>query len=115
MTHDTGMCIVTVSVANAGPPAQGVRCTAALDDVAEADLARVAEISSVESWQIRGRSRDARAVSARWAWWVLLRERGMSYSRIAKIAGRDHSSVIHALRLASKRAETVAILAAVRE
>jgi hypothetical protein len=115
MTHDTGLCIVTVSVCNAGPPKRGVPCTAELNDVAAADLARVSEISKIEPDQLRGRGREPEIVAARWAWWALLRDRGMSYSRIARIVGCDHSSVISAIRLAPDRDAVQALLVALRE
>jgi hypothetical protein len=105
------MCIVTVSRRNAGPPLRGDRC---VSTPASDDLAVVAEVAGIEPEQLQGRSREPHIVAARWAWWVLLHERGMSNAAIGRLTGRDHSSVGYALERAPGCARVQAILAAVR-
>jgi chromosomal replication initiation ATPase DnaA len=105
------LCIVTVSRATVGPPLRGDRC---VSTPAADDLAVVAEVAGIEPEQLQGRGREPYIVAARWAWWVLLYERGMSRKGIGRLTGRDHSSIGHALERAPGCARTQAILAAVR-
>lgn len=54
-----------------------------------------------------GAGREPNLVAARWAAWLVAREwRGSSYPAIARAFGRDHTSVIHGVRLATARCAT---------
>jgi hypothetical protein len=108
------LCIMSVPRRNAGPPTRGDRCSATLADLAADDLALVAAATGILPEMISGRRVMAPLVRARWAWWSLLQDRGLSYSAIGRLTGRDHSSVGYALERAPGCARTQAILAAVR-
>lgn len=58
-------------------------------------VARSHHVTLDEMW---GRSRMAPVVEARVAFWRLLRGRGWSYPAIARLAGRDHSTVMKCLQ-----------------
>jgi len=108
--NEPALCFVTVAAPVSGPPARGSRCGATPDVL----LAEICEATGVAALDIRGHARDPFTVSARWAWWALLRESGRSHSEIGRLVGRDHSSIIHALKHAPEREQTQAVLAAVR-
>lgn len=110
----TDLCFVTVASPNAAPPRSGARCSANPADLAASELTAVSEATGLEPEYIRGRYRDPCMAAARRAWWVLLREHGLSYSRIGKLVGRDHSSVIDAIAKAATCERTQAVLVAVR-
>ena len=112
MLSDCDLCFVTVSRSVSGPPMRGARCSSTPVELAAADLAFVSDIAGVEPEDIRGRSRDPRAVAARRAWWTLLRERGFGYAAIGRLVGRDHSSIIDGLARARECARVKAVLAA---
>lgn len=62
-----------------------------------ADVA--ARIAGVEAGEILGRSKREPLVSVRAACWHVLQESGMSYSQIGRIAGRDHTSISHTVKV----------------
>jgi chromosomal replication initiation ATPase DnaA len=107
---EPALCFVTISTPGAAPPVRGTRCAVTPDVL----LAEVCDATGVDPLDIRGHARDPFTVSARWAWWALLRESGRSYPEIGRLVGRDHSSIIHALKHAPDREQTLAVLAAVR-
>ena len=54
--------------------------------------------------EVAGRDREPRVSRARQAVWSLLEMRGMSRSAIARAFGRDHTTVVHGIAAADKRA-----------
>lgn len=67
-------------------------------------LAEAAERHGVRRPEIRGRSRVARIVKARDEAALLMHQRGLSYPQIgARLGGRDHSTIIAAVRRAKAR------------
>lgn len=50
--------------------------------------------------ELLGRTRTPSAVRARRAFWLELRELGMSYPHIAKLCGVDHTTVLYGVRVA---------------
>ncbi|WP_422363159.1 helix-turn-helix domain-containing protein [Pyruvatibacter mobilis] len=61
-------------------------------------IARVSEQMGVSAKDIKGRSRDKRVLSARWAVMRIGRESGLSYPSIAAHLNRDHTTVLHACK-----------------
>jgi hypothetical protein len=108
------LCVMTVRRVTEGPPVRGSRCFATLDELVADDLALVADATGLEPVRIRGVVRQAQLVSARWVWWTLLRERGLSHSAIGRLVGRDHSTIIYGLEHAVDCERTQEILRIVR-
>lgn len=54
--------------------------------------------------EVAGRDREPRVSRARQAVWSLLEMRGLSRSSIARAFGRDHTTVVHGIAAADKRA-----------
>lgn len=61
-------------------------------------IAEVAREHEVTPEQVMGRSVHRHVVRARWAAMARLREAGLSYPRIGRILGRDHSTVMYGIR-----------------
>jgi chromosomal replication initiation ATPase DnaA len=65
----------------------------------EQALEDAAMFSGCSRRSILGRGNHPKCVRARWAcWWMLREVAEMSYPEIGVMVGRDHSTVIHALR-----------------
>lgn len=107
-------CSAVAIPPNAGPPRWGVCCKALPTQVADDELERICSVVDIEPEQIRGHSKEPHIVAARWAWWVLLRERNLSFSAIARFADRDHSSVMYGLRRAPECQRTQEVVTAAR-
>jgi len=61
----------------------------------------VARAFDVPAFALYGRERTARVSEARFACYLLLRQRGLSHNEVAAITGRkDHGSVLHGLKRA---------------
>lgn len=70
-----------------------------------AAVTRAAAVFGVSEGAILSDSRDSQAVAARHAVaWVLRNESGLSLIAIGRILGRDHSTVMYAIRAAEQRA-----------
>lgn len=61
-------------------------------------LASVANLYGVSVAEIKGSSRLAPIVAARWEAMRRLREQGFSFSSIGRLVNRNHATVMHALR-----------------
>lgn len=66
-------------------------------------IRRVAEMFKVTPQDIVGKARHRILIDARCAVALILRERGLSYPQIGRFMDRDHSTVIHNVRLAHER------------
>lgn len=78
-------------------------------DLDERGLLRLAVDVAIEHYvtldELLGRNRTPSAVRARRAFWFELREMGMSYPRIAKLCGVDHTTVLYGVRVAELERE----------
>lgn len=77
--------------------AQGFFDTLADGNPSFPDITRAASIlTGVNQLQLHGCRRNAEAVRARWIIMCLaVHRRGMSYSRVAQLLGKDHTTIIH--------------------
>lgn len=69
--------------------------------------ASIAEVFEVPAKALAGRTRRLDAVEARHAlWWLLANEAGLTMAEIARLDGRDHTTICHAMaRFAMRAAE----------
>lgn len=63
----------------------------------------VAAQTGIPARQIMSRDRDAPTARARQIVMYEARKAGLSYPQIAKVMGRDHTSIIHGVRTEEKR------------
>jgi chromosomal replication initiation ATPase DnaA len=62
-------------------------------------IAEVCCLRAVPIPEVFGFSRERRVTAARWeSWWRIKYELGLSYPQIAHIFGRDHTTVLHAIK-----------------
>ena len=70
-------------------------------------LARIAREEAVRPEDITGRKRYPRATAARHRYWAVLHGTlGLGWAELARIVGRDHTSVMHGVRMHERRLET---------
>jgi chromosomal replication initiation ATPase DnaA len=63
--------------------------------------------SSISACAVEGRSRNMQTAIAREAWWYYLnRRQGLSLRQIARLSGRNHSTVRSGIKTASQLLDT---------
>lgn len=68
------------------------------ESLEDATLREVCEYHRVSEEDVRGTSHLEEHVEARHDWWATLWASGWSYSRIGRVVGRNHSTIMEAAR-----------------
>lgn len=73
------------------------------DDVSDLDITtKVCDLLSLNRLEVLGKARDQRYVQGRYIIWLLLRfGKHYTYAEIAKMFGRDHTTVVHGISIGS--------------
>jgi chromosomal replication initiation ATPase DnaA len=79
--------------------------SAEAEEIAEL-IERVGTATGLGPWDIMGGRRDTRHARARFAVWLVMRRRGMTFARIGRAFGRDHRTVMHGVERGQVLAES---------
>jgi hypothetical protein len=77
-----------------------------LDAITQQQLSRVAYAFGLQASQLFLRRKFPEVVDARWTLFILLRDRGWSLTRIARLFGLHHGTVGHGFRAVQDRIDT---------
>lgn len=64
---------------------------------------RASQIFRVHPRDLTGPYKFGFILPGRYALYAALRNKGLSYSKVARLMERDHSTIVHGVRLANKR------------